>query len=411
MAALGSHGDVHPILGIGRALRGRGHEVAVAANPLYREVIEQADLEPLPLGEEADLLRAIEDPRIWQPIHSMKVLGGKVILPSMRPLFELIRERMDERLVVAAPVTAFGARIAQEALGVKLATLNLQPVTFRSLRDVPGVPFTPSPKGPALIASAIHRAAYWLADRLFFDPVLLKPTNEFRAEHGLSPIKRPFGDWMCSTTLAIGLFPDWFGMPQPDWPPQARCTGFPLYDESETREEDPELQEFLDSGEPPIVFTAGTAMRHGAEFYETSAQVCRKLGRRGLLLTRFRRQVPADPPRGVAHFDYAPFSRLLPRSAALVYHGGIGTASQALAAGIPHLVVPHSYDQPDNAARLRRLGVGRTLYRPFYTVERASRTLNELLTSEDTRRACQQYARRLEENDSLEETCRLIESL
>jgi UDP:flavonoid glycosyltransferase YjiC (YdhE family) len=88
---------------------------------------------------------------------------------------------------------------------------------------------------------------------------------------------------------------------------------------------------------------------------------CRRLGRRGLLLSRYRDQLPADLPPGVRHFDYVPLSRVLPRAAALVSHGGIGTLSQALAAGIPQLIMPLGFDQFDNAARLGRLGVAATL--------------------------------------------------
>lgn len=329
----------------------------------------------------------------------------------MRPLFELIRERRGEDLVVAAPVTAFGARIAQEALGVKLASINLQPATFRSLIDIPGFPFTPKPNAFLPLTKQAHRAAYWIADTFFFDPVLTRPANAFRAELGLPPIRRPFGEWMLSTELAIGLFPDWFGLPQPDWPGQVRCTQFPLFDESNQRDVDPDLERFLNDGEPPIVFTPGTAMRHAANFFRTSVKVCRRLGRRGLLLTHFPEQIPAELPDGVRYFEYVPFSRVLPRAAALVYHGGIGTASQALAAGIPHLVVPYSYDQPDNAERLRRLGVGRTIFQRFYWTGRAERALRELTTSKGVAAACRRWADEIAAADPSAQTCALIEAL
>jgi rhamnosyltransferase subunit B len=66
-------------------------------------------------------------------------------------------------------------------------------------------------------------------------------------------------------------------------------------------------------------------------------------------------------PEGAHHVAYAPFSSLLPRLSLLIHHGGIGTSAQTLAAGIPQIVVPFAHDQFDNAARLRRLGVSRTL--------------------------------------------------
>jgi UDP:flavonoid glycosyltransferase YjiC (YdhE family) len=75
---------------------------------------------------------------------------------------------------------------------------------------------------------------------------------------------------------------------------------------------------------------------------------------------------------------YAPHARLFPRAAAIVHQGGIGTTARALASGRPSLVVPYSHDQPDNAARCRRLGVALTLARDRYRADRAARALAAL---------------------------------
>ena len=124
---------------------------------------------------------------------------------------------------------------------------------------------------------------------------------------------------------------------------------------------------------PNCSMTPGSAMRHAQEFFAESVAACQRLGRRGLLLTRFAEQVPTDLPETIRHLEYVPFSRVLPRAAALVHHGGIGTTAQALAAGIPQLVMPLAHDQPDNAARLERLGVGRTIAPRRYRAARAAR--------------------------------------
>ena len=112
------------------------------------------------------------------------------------------------------------------------------------------------------------------------------------------------------------------------------------------------------AGEPPIVFTPGSAMYHGQDFFRASVEACKQLNRRGILLTRHAEQIPADLPATIRHFSYAPFSLLLPRAAALVHHGGIGTSAQAMAAGCRQLITPFAHDQFDNADRLRRLGEG-----------------------------------------------------
>ncbi len=159
-----------------------------------------------------------------------------------------------------------------------------------------------------------------------------------------------------------------------------------------------------------MVFAPGTANRQAARFFRAGADACRRLGRRGLLLTRFAEQIPDPLPFGVRHAEYAPFGSLLPRAAALVHHGGIGTAAQALRAGCPQLVMPMAFDQPDNAVRLQRLGVGSYLRPSRFTGMAVARELETLLGSEVVARACRAAARRFVGIDPVARTCDLIEA-
>ncbi len=406
--ALGTFGDVHPFVGVGRALRQRGHRVEVISNPLFRERIEAAGLPVVGVGDADEFLELIDDPRMWQPLYAAEILGKGLILPYMPQVFEAIRERMTERTVVLAPITAFGAKVAAEALGVKLVTLALQPVLFRSLEDSPGLPFIPNAEALKPLARLLRRGVYWTVDALLFDRVLRKPVNEFRARFGLEPRRLLVEEWAFSEDRVIGLFPEWLGMPQPDWPPQTRLTGFPLFDEA-SGELPREIEQFLAAGEPPVVLTPGTGNRHAKEFFAKGVAACEKIGKRAMLLTHFADQVPGSLPAGARHFEYAPFSAVFPRAAAVVYHGGVGTAGQALAAGAPHVVIPSSYDQPDNAKRLERLGVGRTIWPWLFTSGSLARALRELIESQEAARACRELKSRLEGQETLRRTCELIE--
>lgn len=84
-------------------------------------------------------------------------------------------------------------------------------------------------------------------------------------------------------------------------------------------------------------------------------------------------------PEDIIAVKYAPFGELLPRAAAMVHQGGVGTTGQGLRAGIPMLVVPFAHDQHDNGARVERLGVARTVVRKSYKAERVASELKELL--------------------------------
>ena len=124
-------------------------------------------------------------------------------------------------------------------------------------------------------------------------------------------------------------------------------------------------------------------MNAAGEFYTASIAAAQALGRRALLLVGKepvnRSNLPSPLPKGVAVFDYVPYAAVFTRSAAAVHQGGVGTVAQALRAGLPSLVVPFTFDQPDNAARIARIGAGRVLSRDAYTGSGAADALNQLL--------------------------------
>jgi UDP:flavonoid glycosyltransferase YjiC (YdhE family) len=152
-----------------------------------------------------------------------------------------------------------------------------------------------------------------------------------------------------------------------------------------------------------VVFTLGSAaVSHprAANFYEVSAATAIALRLRAVLLVgpargnsdrddalahRSSKSVGGSPDVFVA--EWAPHSELFPLAAAVVHQGGAGTLHSALAAGRPMIVVPFAHDQPDNAARLERLGVARTIYPQQYTTERVRGTLAALLADEGAKAA------------------------
>jgi rhamnosyltransferase subunit B len=160
------------------------------------------------------------------------------------------------------------------------------------------------------------------------------------------------------------------------------------------------------------VFTPGSAMMHGQNFFAAGVEACRILGRRGILLTRHSEHVPGNLPDGVIHAPYAPFSQLLPRSAALVHHGGIGSTAQAMACGVPQLMMPMGFDQPDNARRIRRLGVGDALAPKKFKGRAVAGVLGRLIGSAGVAESCKRVAERFKaEPDALGETVGWIEGV
>jgi UDP:flavonoid glycosyltransferase YjiC (YdhE family) len=152
-------------------------------------------------------------------------------------------------------------------------------------------------------------------------------------------------------------------------------------------------------------------MFQGERFFAAAVDSCVRGDFRGIMLTRHAEHVPRDLPADVIHVDYAPFSELLPRVAALVHHGGIGTSAQGMAAGVPQLVTTITHDQPDNAHRMKRLGVAETIPMSKFSGRRGARLINTLFAADRLRANCRAVADRFKTMDGLGQTCDLLESL
>src|SRR5262249_30876188 len=135
------------------------------------------------------------------------------------------------------------------------------------------------------------------------------------------------------------------------------------------------LAAFVAEGPPPVIFSFGSAMRHGRAYFGAAVEACGILNVRGVLFGAGGEQIPEKLPSEVRHAGYPPFSDVLPKAACVVHHGGLGTSAQALKAGVPQLVMPIAYDQADNAVRMRRHGAASLLYPKRFTGKAVAKRL------------------------------------
>ena len=413
MTPVGSGGDVHPYVSVARALQRRGHDVSMIVNPYFGPLLDRVGVPHVPIGTAGDYHAILDNPQLWHDRRGLRVLG-EAVRRWGREGFELIRAEAagaGGAPVLVAPGLAFSARTAHEALGLPLVTMHLQPSCLVSAHEAPVLHarLRSINRWPSLLRRLMLAVGDRVADR-----ALAPAANTLRAELGLPPVRHITTEWWHSPRRVIGLFPDWYAPVQPDWPRQTTLTGFPLYDAGDAAPLTPDLDDWLTQAAAtdrrPLVFVAGTGNRQGARFFQAGADACRRLDRPGLLLTRFPGQLPDPLPDGVRHADYAPLSQVLPRAAAIAHHGGIGTAAEALRAGCPQLVMPMTFDQPDNAVRLERLGVARTLWPGAVNGRAAARALDALLASDRTASACGVAAGRFDGTDPVTRTCELIEA-
>jgi MGT family glycosyltransferase len=410
VTTIGSLGDLHPKLAIALELRNRGHEVVFATHKEYQNQIEA-------LGFEFRRMRpdntALNDPQEMARMMDLKTGTEYVIkqwvCANLRETYaDLLNTARDADLIVTGEGVV-AARLVAEKLGIPWAFVVLQPASFLSVHDpsvLPVLPFLAKLRG---LGSIANRGIIQLSKVL--SKSWAEPIHQLRRELGLSPLTgNPFIDDKYSPYLVLAMFSSAFAKPQPDWAANTVITGFAFYDGSEGGAVlTPELQHFLDAGEPPIVFTLGSAavMTPGC-FYEESLQAAKRLNRRGVLLMG-KNAAPDALPEGMIAVSYAPYSQIFPRACAIVHQGGIGTTAQALRAGRPTLVMPYSHDQPDNAARVERLGVSRTIPRKQYSAERAAKQLHKLLENPTYATKAADIGQMIQAENGVEVACDAIE--
>ncbi|MGQ0637110.1 MAG: glycosyltransferase [Planctomycetaceae bacterium] len=415
LTTFGSLGDIHPFIAVALGLRERGHEAVIATSSFYREKIEALGIGFAPVRPDlpdplhnVELMRKVLDLRTGS-----RFVVRDFVMPVVRDSYaDTLAAARGADLLVSHPLT-YTTPLVAEQLKIPWASSMLAPLGFFSKHDPPVLPPAQWAKhlrfaGPTLWGPLFGLARYGIKH-------WARPYYQLRAELGLPPARQsPLFEGQHSPHLVLAMFSRVLGEQQPDWPAATRITGFALYDRHDEYHALPaELARFLDEGDPPIVFTLGSsAVMDAGPFYEYAAQAAVRLKRRAVLLIGLdERNRLSTLPAGVIACEYAPYSELFPRAAAIVHQGGAGTMAQALRAGRPMLVMPYANDQPDNADRCVRIGVARTIARQGVTPGRLERELRRLLDDGGYTRRATEIGRQVCAEDGVAAACNALEQV
>ena len=415
LSNIGTFGDINPLIAIALELKRRGHAPVMALPNVYRPKIE-------PLGLEFHAIRPDIDPtdtRLAAMIYDVNK-GTETGLREF--LFPVLRQTYDDLLDAATkPERAdllllgelnYAGPLVAEVTGIPWASYVLAPFSFFSAFDPPVLP--PYPRlASADRAPGMGRAMRRLAR--FVTRKWPEPIYALRRELGLPMGSNPIFEAKHSPFLVLALFSRALGVEQKDWPPNTLITGFCFYDaDGGNHALPPRLEEFLAAGEPPVVFTLGSAAVLAAgQFYEFSARAAMQMGVRAVLLigTDPRNRPTMALPESICVEEYAPYSALLPRAAMVAHQGGVGTVAQCLRAGKPMLIMPYSHDQPDNARRMKRLKVAQVIQRADYLPDRVARKLKAMMDEPLFARRARSVAEQLGREDGVRTACNALEEL
>ena len=386
LTTFGSLGDLHPYIALAQALQQRGHRPVLATIDRYRNAVESTGVAFAPIRPgEAELpdMDALM-PRLFEPLRGPEFLVRTLIMAHVREAHaDLSRLAAQADVLVTHPLAVTGPLIAEQT-GIPWVSSVLAPMSLLSAHDPPLFPPAPWMRSVRKLGVAPYRALFGLMKLMTRS--WEAPLRELRAELGLAPARKlALFEGQYSPTLNLALFSPLLAEPQADWPANTHLCGFARYDgaqpDTATQQR---LDQFLAAGDPPIVFALGSsAVKIAGDFWDKAIAATRALGRRAILITaREHCDQDGGHDQSVAEFAYLPYSAVFPHASVVVHQAGIGTLSQALASGRPQLIVPVSFDQPDNAGRAARLGVARVL--PFQKVSVAglTRELRPLLDEE-----------------------------
>ncbi len=424
IAPYGSLGDLHPLLALAIELRERGHDIVINTIEGYREKIDKLGFEFYPLRPEVDP----EDREFAREMMDAKSGTERIIkdlmMANLRPMYEDLITACEGADALISGEIVFAAPSVVEKTGIKWITNSLAPISFFSAHDPSVFPNAEWLQNLRFLGAGFHRFLFYAIRGMIKNWYL--PYKKFRRELGLITKHDPIFIDKYSSLLHLAMFSKVLGKPQPDWHSPTLQSGFCFYDGQKDLGVMPEkLAEFLDAGEPPIVFTLGSAaVMDARDFFEQSIKAAQMLNRRAVMLygvyneppeimknEKWKTENESNGQPLIAAFDYAPYSQVFPRAACVVHQGGVGTTAQVLRAGVPALVMPYSHDQPDNAARCKRIGAAEIISRDDYTAENAAEILKNLLGNLEYKKRAVEASRKISSEIGTKTACDAIEAV
>lgn len=398
----GGFGDLFPLFAIGDALRVRGHQVRIAAEPHHSAACAQIGIEHLPLHSA-------------EPTADVGALRAK-LTTTLSPgaleseVRELLPPAHDADLLLGNQLAYAGA-IARDLLGKPWVFCAASPLALPSRMDPPLWPYLYGLQGWSQ-RIGLPQSAYVGAARAA-TRLLMREQTRLRRRLGLEARSHPRFEGLYSTQLNLLAASPLLLQPQADWPARTRLTGFAWFEPGflgDQRLAD-DLAEFAAKGSAPIVLAPGGSSRAAPlRFVQRGVAACRALGRRAIVVASQRLHGSLPQGDDLKLTSYLPYAQLFGLGAAVVHSGGIGTLGWAMRAARPSLLLPCDWDQYDNARLGLRAGVARVLQSSTDDAAFAAE-LDALLRDDTMRATLQRIAPQVAAEDGARTACDAIDAL
>ncbi|WP_406404939.1 glycosyltransferase [Streptomyces sp. NBC_00879] len=346
LSTIGSRGEAQPVIALAVRLRESGQEAVVCAPPDFQEWAESLGITYVPVGPELHATAKRPMGAVPTPEQRRQMIEGTVA--DQFAAVGSAAEGCD--VIVGGGALAIAAHSVAEQRGIGYVYAAFAPITLPSPYHAPPV-FGLLGQKPA--DGTVGNQTLWTQDARRWNVLWSAALDAQREAVGLAPVsdvsRHIFTDtpWLAADpTLA-------------PWPEPSELNVFQTgaWTLTDRRPLSPELEQFLDAGEPPIYFGFGS-VRAPEGIARTMIATARALGRRAILARGWAElSLDEAAPDCLAIGDVNQ-QALFQRVAAAVHHGGAGTTTTAAAAGAPQVIVPQMFDQFYFARRVDQLGIG-----------------------------------------------------
>jgi vancomycin aglycone glucosyltransferase len=347
LSTIGSRGDVQPLVALALELRALGQEVRLCVPPDFRDWIEALGLLVTPIGP------ALRSTAKANPsaVPITPELRRQMIEGTVATQFEtLAAAAAGCDLLVGATALQIAAPSIAERMGIPYVFAAFCPIVLPSPHHAPPVLTL---LGDASTPAIPDYSDLWAQDARRWNDMWSPPINAQRASLGLPPV-HDVRRYVLTDRPWLAADPTLAPWPDPADDAVFQTGAWILPDK---RPLAPELEAFLDAGEPPVYFGFGST-RATENLSRMMIESARALGRRAIVSRGWADlSLPDDAPDCLALGEVNQ-QALFPRVAAVVHHGGAGTTTAAARAGAPQVVIPQHYDQPYWAQRVHQLGIG-----------------------------------------------------
>jgi len=401
----GSRGDVQPFLPLLVGLMARGHSVKLAAPSRFKELVEGYEIQFVPLaGEPEDLSRRMNDAgynfvKITRELMNHAIEIG---LDVMRQTEEACK---GANLIIHTFAHAVGAHTLAREMNIPDIHIQGFPM-FTPTGDYPNITL------PDLKFRALNRFTHILSQKITWWTAVFG-FEQVRRRAGLPKRKLyfPFDDdpLRPPTPILCAWSPSVLP-PSTDWKPNVHVTGYHFFDLNNSYQPPVELQNFLSAGISPICISFGSMVNRDAENIDHIVRdALRQTNQRGIILSGWSK-VNRSSSKDLLYLESVSHDWLLPRCGMIMHHGGAGTTSAGLRAGIPNIVIPFTADQPFWGKRVYAIGAGpMPILVKDLSVENLSHAIADA-EAEIFRKQAQDIGQKIKGEDGITQAIALIEA-